>query len=100
MKHVKRRRHKQAPIHLRLELARKPVTGSRFAHFVEQLPVFIQEIHALEVFLLDLFIESEGFFFESVEEKFLDTFVAFLAVRGIRLSELVYGADPVDSRRM
>ena len=100
MQNINRRRHEQAPIHLRLELASKPVTGSRFAHLVEQFSVFVQEIHALEVFLLDFVIQPKCFFFKAKQEKLLDAFVTFLAVRGIRLPELIDRADPIQRRRM
>ena len=100
MQHIKRRRHKQASVHLCLELACKPITGSRFANIVEQLSIFVQKIHTLEILLLDFFIESKGFFFKTVKEEFLDAFKAFLGIGTIRLSELIYRADPFNSRRM
>ena len=100
MQHVNRRSHQQAPIHFRLELARKPVTGRRFAHFVEQLSVFVKEIKALEIFLLDFFIQPESFFLKAVQEQLLDLFKAFLAIRGIGLTELVHRANPVKRCRM
>ena len=68
MQHVNRRRHKQAPIHFSLQLAGKSVPGGDFTHFVEQLAIFVKEIHALEVFLLHVFVEPKRFFFKAIEE--------------------------------